>query len=407
MTTLAKKSLMIDVRLSNNDVRMAESRTCVVLVVDDLGYGGAERQVVELANNMDSGRFDVHVCALSDNVPLSSTLTGAEQRLHVIKKGNRCDFTVVPRVARLLRELNAHVVHGFLFSAEIASRLAGHLAGTRLIVGSERNANRPMARRHVLAYRLTQRYVDIIVANSNAGAESNGRIFKRPLSAYRVVHNGVDTKRFRPADGTEIRRRLGIPASVPVVGVFANFKKQKNHPMTFRAFRRVLEAFPDARLLLVGDPPADSRGQLDAYYVELHRLVDELRIRERCMFVGHQDTTEHLYPACDVTVLSSYHEGTPNVLLESMACGVPVVATRVCDNEYIVKEGEVGHLVDVNDDAAMADWIGLILGDGARRREMGQNARQWVCDEFSTKRLAEKMADVYTELLGRGNGRHS
>ncbi len=90
-----------------------------------------------------------------------------------------------------------------------------------------------------------------------------------------------------------------------------------------------------------------------------------------------------------------------------MACGVPVVATRVCDNEYVAKEGNVGYLVDVDDDVAMADRIGLILGDGARRREMGQNARQWVCDEFSTERLAEKMADVYTELLSRGNGQHS
>lgn len=398
---------MVDVCLSNHDVRMAGSRICVVLVVDDLGYGGAERQVVELANNMDCGRFDVHVCALSDNVPLSHTLVDAEHRLHVIRKRNNCDITIVPRLARLLRNLNADVVHGFLFSAEIASRLAGRVEGTKLVVGSERNANRPVAFRHALAYKFTQRCVDIIVANSNAGAESNAKAFGRPLSAYRVVYNGVDTKRFRPADRAEIRRRLAIPASVPVVGVFANVKKQKNHPMTFRAFRRVLETFPDARLLLVGDPPADSRGRLDAYHAQLQHLVDELGIRDQCIFMGHQDTTEHLYPACDVTVLSSYHEGTPNVLLESMACGVPVVATSVCDNEYIVKEGEVGHLVDVNDDAAMADRIGLILGDDARHREMGQYARQWVCDEFSTKRLAEKMADAYTELLSRGNGQHS
>lgn len=376
----------------------------VVLVVDDLGYGGAERQVVELANNMDSSCFDVHVCSLSDNLPLSNTLNDAAQKLHVIRKRNRYDFTVPLRLARLLKERNAHIVHGFLFGAEIASRLAGRMAGTRVVIGSERNANHPMAKRHVLAYKCTMRYVDIVVANSNAGAASNARMFNQPLSAYRVVHNGVDANRFQPAAAAAIRKQLRVPASARIVGVFANFKKQKNHAMTFRAFRRVLEAFPDARLLLVGDPPADSRGKLDAYYAQLQRLVDDLGIRDRCMFVGHQNVTEHLYPACDVTVLSSYHEGTPNVLLESMACGVPVVATRVCDNEYIVKEGEAGYLVDVDDDATMADRIGRVLGDCTQRREMGQNARQWVCDEFSTKRLAEKMADVYTELLSRGNG---
>lgn len=377
-----------------------------MLVIDDLGYGGAERQVIELANNMDCAHFDVHVCALSDHMPLSATLKGAEHRLHVIKKSNRCDFTVVPRLARLLRDLHADVVHGFLFSAEIAGRLAGRMAGTKLIIGSERNANRRIARRHTLAYRLTQRYTDIIVANSNAGAESNARVFNRPLSEYRVVHNGVDTERFRPVNGVEIRKQLGIPGSAPLVGVFANFKKQKNHAMTFRAFRRVCDAFPDAQLLLIGDPPVDSRGRLDAYYAQLHRLVDELGIRDQCIFAGHQDATEHIYPACDVAVLSSYHEGTPNVLLESMSCGVPVVATRVCDNGYIVRDGEVGHLVDLNDDAAMADRIGLILGDRMLRQAMGRNARQWVCDEFSTRRLAEKMGGVYTELLSSKNEQH-
>ncbi len=377
----------------------------VVLVVDDLGYGGAERQVVELANNMDSNCFDVHVCSLSNNLPLSNALMDGEHRLHVVKKYNRCDLTVVPRLARLLKKLNAHVVHGFLFSAEIVSRLAGRLTGTKLIVGSERNANYSIAARYMLAYKITQRCVDIVVANSNAGAESNARMFKRPLSEYRVVYNGVDTKRFHPANRVEIRKQLNVPDSAPLVGVFANFKKQKNHAMAFRAFKCVLDAFPDARLLLVGDLPTDSRGRLDAYHAQLQRLVDELGIRDRCVFTGHRDTTEQLYPACDITVLASYHEGTPNVLLESMACGVPVVASRVCDNAYVVKDGKVGYLVDVNDHTFMANRIGLILGDSTRRREMGQNARQWVCDEFSTKRLAEKMADVYMELLHREGGR--
>lgn len=401
-----KEPMPIPSRVDERTSATNANRLCVVLVVDDLGYGGAERQVVELANNMDSGRFDVHVCALSDHLPLSHTLTDAERRLHVVKKSNRFDVTVIRRLARLLRDLNADVVHGFLFSAEIASRIAGRMAGTKLIVGSERNANRQIARKHAFVYRLTQGCRDITVANSNAGAESNARAFKRPLSEYRVVHNGVDTERFRPGNGAETRRQLAIPASAPLVGVFANFKKQKNHAMTFRAFRQVLNAFPEARLLLVGAPPADSRGRLDAYHAQLYRLADELGIRDQCLFVGHQDTTEHLYPACDVTVLSSYHEGTPNVLLESMACGVPVVATRVCDNAYVVKEGEAGYLVDIDDEAALADCVGLILGDCDRRRQMGRNARHWVCEEFSTRRLAQKMADIYLELLGSKAERH-
>jgi len=371
----------------------------IVFVVDDLGYGGAERQVVELANNMDRARFDVHVCTLSGHVPLSDRLVDARERLHIVERAHRFDFTVVPRLARLLRKLDAEIVQGYLFIAEIVSRLAGCLAGTGLVIGSERNANQSFRRSNVIAYKLTQRWVHAIIANSRAGAESNARVFRRPLSEYRVVHNGVDIDRFKPANGGLLREQLSIPSGCPVVGAFANFKRQKNHAMLFGAFRLVLDSIPDARLLLVGERPVDSRGRLDGYQAELNRLVDDLKIRHRCVFLGHQSNVERLYPACDLTVLPSWHEGTPNVLLESMACGVPVIATNVCDNTYVVREGEVGYLVAVEDERGMAQRIRSLLSNAALRQEMGRRARSWVTREFSTKRLAEKMEAVYMELL--------
>ncbi len=243
----------------------------------------------------------------------------------------------------------------------------------------------------------------MIIANSNAGAKSHAQIYKRPPVDYRVVHNGVDTERFRPVDGITIRRRLGIPLQCPVVGTFASFKKQKNHSMLFRAFKLILESIPDARLLLVGDQPADSRGRLDGYRAQLDRLVNDLKIRHRCTFLGHQKDTELLYPACDVTVLPSLHEGTPNVLLESMACGVPVVVTNVCDNDYVIKEGEVGHLVAVGDYRGMAHRIESLLRSDTLRQKMGRKGRDWVLEEFSSKRLAEKVETVYMELLNKRN----
>jgi len=384
-------------------IQMNETKRkiCVVLVIDDLGYGGAERQVVELANSMDRNRFNVHVCSLSDHAPLGNELRDAEHRLHIINAMGRFDFTVVPRLAYLLRALKADVVHGYLFTAEIVCRLAGRLAGTKLVVGSERNANRVISKRHILGLKLTQRSVDIIIANSNAGAESNRKIFGRQASDYRVVHNGVDTERFKPMDGTTVRQRLKLPLQCPVIGAFANFKKQKNHTMLFRAFKLVLEYLPEARLLLVGDQTVSSRGKLNGYRAQLDRIVDEMKIRDQCLFLGQQKNTELLYPTCDITVLSSLHEGTSNALLESMACGVPVIATNVGDNWYIIREGEVGHLVMVGDEAGMAHHMKSMLSNNALRQEMGQKARDWVLEEFSNKRLGEKIEAVYTEYLSR------
>jgi len=373
----------------------------VVLVIDDLEFGGAQRQVVELANNMDPDRFDVHVCTLSDYVPLGSQLRDSATRLHTIVKKHRMDFGVVPRLARLLRTLDADIVHSYLFSADIASRLAGRLAGTPVVIGSERNTDYVPKKRHVLAYRLTRRCVDLTIANSRAGAQFNSKTYGQPIADYRVVYNGVDTERFRPQDQRAARAALDIATGDRLVGVFASFKPQKNHAMALRAFARVLLSFPDARLVLVGDRLYGNMNGTAEYHSRMEALIGELGIRHHCLFLGNRADVEQIYPACDVTVLSSRYEGTPNVLLESMACGVPVVATNVSDNSHVVKEGQTGFLVDLEDEETMARHITHLLGHGELRREMGQKARDWMVTEFSLERLARNTEAVYLEALGR------
>jgi len=383
------------------EVVMTDGRICVVLVIDDLEYGGAQRQVIELANNMDRDHFDVHVCTLSDYVPLGSQLRNSECKLHTVVKKNKVDFTVVPRLARLLKSLNADIVHSYLFSADIASRLAGRLASTELIIGSERNANYSPKKRHILAYKLTRGCVDLTIANSKAGADFNSKMYGQPASEYRVVYNGVDTERFRPRDRNAIRNELGIPLESRVIGVFASYKPQKNHSMLFHAVKIVLDSFPDTQLLLVGDQLCGNMNGTAEYNTRMEALIDELEIRNQCTFLGNRDDVELIYPACDITALSSLYEGTPNVLLESMACGVPVVVTNVSDNSYMVKEGETGFLVGVGDVEGMASHIQTLLENETLQRKMGQKANSWVKKEFSIVQLVKKTENVYLETLGR------
>ena len=125
----------------------------------------------------------------------------------------------------------------------------------------------------------------------------------------------------------------------------------------------VLESFPDARLLLVGDRLRSNIDGANEYHTVVRKLIAELGISEQCTFLGNRDDVELVYPACDITVLSSLREGLPNALLESMACGIPVVTTDVSDNSYVVREGETGFLVAVGDEAKMAHRIQLLLGN--------------------------------------------
>lgn len=375
-----------------------------LIVISNLEYGGAQRQVVELANTADSQRLDVHLCSLSRYVPLAAELRERE-RLHVIRKHFKFDLSVVPRLARLLRALNADIVHGYLFDAEIAACLAGHLAGTPLVVASERNTDYRLKRRQLVAYRLTRGCLDAVIANSQAGAAFNSRTLGRDPVLYRVIRNGVDAAKFTPGDDGGLRRELGLADDERLVGMFGSFKAQKNHPLMFAAATKVLARLPRTRFLFVGDELYKGMHGSDAYKQRIDRLVDELGLRERCLFLGNRNDVVRCYRTCNLTVLPSLFEGMPNVVLESMACGVPVVVTDVSDNAMVAPDGKVGFVVRLGDEDAMAERIVHLLTDESLRQRMAREARRWVEQEFSNQRLAATTAAVYEELLEAARAR--
>ncbi|HEX4121059.1 MAG TPA: glycosyltransferase [Verrucomicrobiae bacterium] len=378
----------------------AQERPIVaVLAVSDLEFGGAQRQIVELVNNMDPAVCELHVCSLSDYVPLAKAMRLGAGRLNFVLRRFRFDFTVVPRLARLLKKVKADVVHSYLFDATIAARLASLLARRTAVIGSERNTDYKFKRSDFLALKATQRWNDLTIANSRAGANFNSRVFHEPLSRYCVVHNGVDVTRFDRRDPARIRQELGLAPDQPVIGMFASFKPQKNHPVWLAAARQVIQRVPNAKLMFVGDELYKGGSDSIEFKKSINQTVDDLGLRDHCLFLGNRLDVEDCYNACTLTVLPSLYEGTPNVVLESMACAVPIVASNVSDNAYIVRDGETGFVVPVNEEVTLADRVCRILLDPALRRRLADEARSWVVREFSCRRLAEKTVDAYRKAL--------
>lgn len=369
-----------------------------VVVISDLEFGGAQRQVIELANHIDPARYDLHVVALHDYTPLAESLRDAGRRLHVIPRRGKFDFTVVTRLRALLKKLGASVVHGYLFDAEIAARLTGRMAGAA-VIGSERNTNYELKRINKIAYGLTRWGHDLTIANSRTGAEFNARLLNQPAAQYRVVYNGVDVNRFQPRDGSVLRAELGLRPEHRVVGIMASFKPQKNHLMFIEAAARVLRQAPQARFLFVGDELF--QGSCDSVQQKQKMLarVEELGLKPHCLFVGNRNDVERYYNVCEVTALSSLFEGTPNAALESMASGVPVVATDVSDHRHVIPSGRVGHVVPLQDVEAFANLLAQLLRDEEARRAMAERARAWVVEEFSCARLGERTANAYDEAV--------
>jgi glycosyltransferase involved in cell wall biosynthesis len=224
------------------------------------------------------------------------------------------------------------------------------------------------------------------------------RTHRVPEERICVIRNGVDVERFRPLDRAALRQAHAIEGETPLVGMVAAFKRQKGHADFFRMASAVLTRFPDARFLCVGEPLRDNQQGAEDYHREMQALVDSLGVRDRTIFWGAREDMPEVYNLCDVIVLPSRREGTPNVLLEAMACGVPVVANDVADNRYVVPEGETGFVVPLDDVEALTDRVCRLLESPGLRERMGKAGTAWVRREFSLGALTERTGAAYLRL---------
>lgn len=378
-------------------------KTNVLLVISALTYGGAERQVIELANNLDRNRYNVTVCSLSRDNPMQAHLNA---ELVVVEKKRKFDLSVVGGLRKLVADRGIDLIHTFLNDANIAGRLCGALRRRPIVISSERNSHyeEPFVRR--FAERITRFGMDLMIANSTAGKEYCVEYRGIDASRVAVVHNGVDTIRFAndEAGRTAIRSELELPSDVPVIGIIGNYKAQKNHPIFLRMAAKILASGRDARFLVIGNSPEGALHE-NPFYIAATELVHSLGIAGNVKMLTARKDMERIYNACDLTVLPSSREGTPNVVLESMACGTPVIATDVADNAYVLRDGIDGRVIPLQDDETTAEELSLVvselLADTGRFSKMRNSARERAVTEFSLSRLAEKTAAIYDRVLRR------
>jgi glycosyltransferase involved in cell wall biosynthesis len=222
---------------------------------------------------------------------------------------------------------------------------------------------------------------DVIVSNSEAGLASHRALGYRPERAC-VIYPGIDTERFRPdpAARRAVRAELGLPPDAPVIAHVARRDPMKDHASALAA----LDGVPGARLLAIGAGTEALPARPDLY--RLGRRLD----------------VERLVAACDVSVSSSaFGEGFSNSLAESMAAGVPVVATDVGDAAVIV--GDVGHVVPPRAPARLADAVRQLLAEPpAARRLRSTRARDRIVARFDQGRMVERYAALYASLARGG-----
>ncbi len=376
-----------------------------VLVTGSLGPGGTELAVIAHARGFARrgvvaprvvvlGEGGEHAAALRDEGIPVEELAIPRGRLRSL-----AGLARLARLRRLVRSLGGPVVHTFLFDADVYGMLAALLGSPGAVITTRRaiKRNRP---HHLRLYRLTNFLVDRIVCNSEEVRRFTLEAEAADPSRVEVIVNGIDVERFAAGDGAAARARLGIGPDETLVGAVGTIKEVKGQRVLLEAMVPLLRERPGLRLVLAGD----RRGR---YAEELARETREAGMEERVVMPGPVADVPDLLAALDLFVLPSLSEGMSNALLEAMASGCPIVATRVGGNAEALAEGRAGLLVPAGDPDALREAIVRLLDDPDLAAALAARAVVRARTHYSLEGMLETTEALYAGLLGWPRGRFS
>ncbi len=320
----------------------------ILHVVLSLGVGGAEKLVYDMVRWLPTDEYSPSVCCLQSVGPLGEKLEEQGTPVYFSQRIPGFDWGLIAWLRGIIRRENIDVIHAHQYTPLFFSVMATLLCPRVNLVYTEHGRLYPERRRfkRYLLNPLVAMRIDHIVSISASTKQAMVHYDNFPSRRIQVIQNGVDFANLMPDfDILAKKRSLGVPDCSPIVGTAARLDEIKNIPMMLRAFRLVLEAIPDARLLVAGRGPQEA---------ELKNLAAELRISNAVMFLGLRYDLPEIYRLFDIFLLSSHTEGISITLLEAMASGIPTVTTAVGGNPEVVLPGETGYLVPANGEREMA-----------------------------------------------------
>ena len=369
---------------------MAEPATILYLITST-NAGGTEKALWELVRRLDASRFSAQVCSLKKPGLFAGRMARAAAGFYSLEQpeagGLRAALSFVPgclRLVRLVRTLRPQILHCFLFRANIYGRLAGRVCGVPAVISSLR-VTEAGALPHFID-RLTQSMVDSYTAVSEAVRQE--AIIRAGIAPEKIITiaNGIDCAEIPAA-----------PAGLENPGIFtvalpARFHSQKGHAVLLHALKIVEGQQPRIQAFLYGEGPDEEA---------LKTMAAALGIAEGVRFMGVVENTAEALAHMDAIVLPSLWEGMPNAVLEAMALGKPVIASRIPGMDELVQDGRTGMLCPPGNAAELARALLGLARDRNRAHAMGHAARELVKQKFSLHTTVAATMALYDRLLGR------
>lgn len=374
----------------------------VLILTVGFTLGGAEQLILMTAPRLRRAGFEVTVACLKEWGPVGDDLQAAGIRAIALGARGPLDPRAAGRLISLLRRERIQIVHAHLFLANVVARVLGRLAGDPVIITSHHDTDVWMGRRHRLLERVTAPLSDAIVTCSEAVRQYALATYGLRPGLVRTLRNAIPVPERRPAGRERVRRLFdAVPQDRVIASVGRLDEPKKGLTVFLRAAGRLARDVQTnggerrLRFVLVGDGPARPRLEALARAEGIDRLT---------IFMGERRDVSELMEGFDLFVQPSLWEGFGVTVLEAMAAGLPVVASRVGGIPEIVRDGETGSLVPPGDDLALAEACHRLLGEPELASRMGAAGRARLLESFHIDRLVEETATLYRDLLARRRG---
>lgn len=365
----------------------------VMHVVMDLDIGGGQASILTAVRYHNPEVFNITICCLGQAGALAEK---AEQMggsvLSLDRQGLKNDLGTLWELMRLMRHRQIDVVHTHLYCrSNVYGRAAAALVRAPVNVATEHGGITVHTRKRWLADHILEPFTDGFIAVSRAVKEHMVQRQGLPAHKIRVIYNGIDPDQFHVRESQAVvRRALGLPVGVPVIGCIGRLELIKGHSYLIDAMAQIRAYLPQAILLIVGTGTAQ---------VMLQEQVRKRGLSGVVLFLGERQDIPPLLRAMDLFVLPSLDEGFGIALLEAMAMELPVVATHVGGIPEVVDNGKTGILVPPWDSGALAQAIVALLKDEEKSHRMGMLGKERVLSRFTAQRSVAQLESLYQSLL--------
>ena len=296
------------------------------------------------------------------------------------------------------------VVHTHTLLPGIAGRVAARLAGVPVVIHTFHSwpLHKPRGKAFTLAYKalevVSAYFAHVILFQNIDDMLGWSKITGMPKGKSLLVGNGIDSQsilsKVQPEARKIIRQEFGINNDAVVIVMVARLELYKGHMMLLKALRQVVSSTNHKIVALFVGIGKDR--------LQIEKEVDRLGLADNVLFTGYRLDVPNIIAASDISILTSRYEGIPRALMESMVLGLPVIATNVPGSRTLIRSRENGILIEHDDDTELATAIKNLIDKPYLARQLANNGKQTVLQEFDEHKVADRVEDIYKQVLNAG-----